>query len=84
MSGTGFYTEPLNADRIDESRSSYLGCDPLDIRGVARNHPQSEGGCNSISLNVGSDTFGESPRHQGLDSPDVREVTDNSPVMRSS
>ena len=55
LSGTRSYNEPLDADSIDEPRSSHLGCDPLDVLGVAYKHPQSEGGCHSASLNVGND-----------------------------
>ena len=47
LSGNCFYDEPLDGDSIDDPRSSQLGCDPLNIRGVAREHPHSEGGCNS-------------------------------------
>ena len=47
-----------------------------DACAVAHEHPQSEGGCHSISLNAGKDFVGETPRHQ---ESDVRTVTDNSP-----
>ena len=47
LSGTCCYNEPLDADSIDDPRSSHLGCYPLNICAVAREHPQSEGGCNS-------------------------------------
>ena len=43
---------------------------------MAREHPQSEGGCNSTSLNTGNGVVGETPRHQEYD---VRKVADNSP-----
>ena len=42
---------------------------------MARDHPQSEDGCHSISLNAGKDVDGETPRHQ---ESDVRTVTDSS------
>ena len=35
LSGAHFYDEPLDTDSIDDPRSSLLGCDPLEIRGVA-------------------------------------------------
>ena len=54
-----FYNEPLNADSIDDQSSSHLGCDPLNLRGVAH----SEGGCNSTSLNVGNNFVFKTPRH---------------------
>ena len=44
LSGTNLYKGPLDADRIGDPRSSQSGCDPFDIRGVARKHPQSECG----------------------------------------
>ena len=43
---------------------------------MACEHPLSEGGCNSTSLNVGNDIVGETPRHQ---ESDVCKVEDNSP-----
>ena len=38
---------------------------------MAREHLQSEGGCNSTSLNAGNDIVGETPRHQERGFPDV-------------
>ena len=46
---------------------------------VAREHPQSKGGCHSISLNAGNGIVGETFRHRESDSPDVRAVVDKSP-----
>ena len=43
---------------------------------MAREHPQSEGGCHSTSLNAGNGVVGETPRHQ---ESDMRTVADNSP-----
>ena len=42
LSDTRFYSDPLDAESIGDPRSSHLGCDPLDVRGVARKHQQSE------------------------------------------
>ena len=71
MSDTHFYNKPLDADSIDGPRSSHLGCDPLDIRGVARRHPQSEDGCYGTSLNVDNDIVGGTPPYHELGSPDA-------------
>ena len=79
-----FYNAPLDADSIDDPRSSHLGCDTLDIRAVAREHPQSEGGCNSTSLNVGNDIFGEVPRHRDRDSSDACVVAREHPQSEGS
>ena len=35
LSDTRFYSEPLDAESIGDPRSSQLGCNPLDIGGVA-------------------------------------------------
>ena len=35
LSGKRFYSEPLDAESIGDPRSSQLGCNPLDIGGVA-------------------------------------------------
>ena len=64
LSGTRFYSEPLDTDSIDDPRSGHLDYYPLEIRAVAREHPQSEGGCHSTSLNVGNDIVGETLVHQ--------------------
>ena len=84
MSGTCYYNAPLDADSIDDPRSSHLGCDTLDIRAVAREHPQSEDGCNSTSLNVGNDIFGEVPRHQERGSSDACVVAREHPQSEGS
>ena len=42
---------------------------------MAREHKQSDGGCNSASRNVGNGVVGERPRHQ---ESDVRTVADSS------
>ena len=76
FSGTCCYNEPLDADRIDDPRSSHLECDTLDICVVAREHPQSEDGCHSTSLNAGNGVVSDMPRHQ---ESDVCTVADNSP-----
>ena len=47
-----------------------------DACAVAHEHPQSEGGCHSISLNAGKGFVGETPRHQASD---VGTVANNSP-----
>ena len=78
LRGTCCFNETLDADSIDDPRSSHLGCDPLVICAVAREHPQSEGGCNSTSLNVGNDIVGETPRHREQGSSDACAVADNS------
>ena len=67
------------AHSIDDPRSSHLGCDPLDICGMARKHPQSDGGCDSTSLNASNGIVGETPKHQESDSLDVSAVADKSP-----
>ena len=69
------YNEPLDADIIDDPRSSHLWCDPLNLCTVARAHPSSEGRCNSTSLNVGNEIDGETPRHQERGSSDACAVT---------
>ena len=46
---------------------------------MAREHPQSGGGCHSTSLNACNGVVGETPRHQDSDSPDVRIMADESP-----
>ena len=79
LSGTRFYSVPLNADSIDDPRSSHLEFDPLDALGVALKDPHSEGGYNSTSMNVNNDIVGETPRHQGIGSPDVRAEAGNPP-----
>ena len=64
LSCTCCYKEPLDTNSIDDPRLSHFGFDPLDICAVAREHPQSEGGCHSTSLNVGNDIVSEMPQHQ--------------------
>ena len=65
------YIEALDADSIGDPRSSHLGCNTLDICAVAREHPKSESGCNSTSLNVGNAIVGETPHHQDRGSSDA-------------
>ena len=81
LSYTCCYNKPLDSDNINDPRSSHLGCDTLNICAVAREHPQSEGGCHSTSLNAGNGVVGETPRHQ---ESDMRTVADNSPKKMSS
>ena len=69
----------MDVDSIRDSRSSHLECDPFDIRGVVRKHPQSEGGCNSTSLYAGNGIVGETPGSQESDFPDICPVADKSP-----
>ena len=76
LSGICCYIEPLDADSIDDPRSSHLGCDPLEICAVAREHSQGEGGYHSTSLNVGNGVVGETSKHQ---ESDVCTMADNSP-----
>ena len=64
LSGTFCYNEQLDADSTDDPRSIHLGCDLLYICAVTCEHPQSEYGCHSTSLNVGNDIVGETPQHQ--------------------
>ena len=78
LSNTHFYNEPLNDNSIDDPRSIHLGCDPLNVRGLACKHSQSESGCNSISLNVGNEIVGKEPMHQPY-SPAICAVADKSP-----
>ena len=37
LNGTRSYNDPLDTDSIGDPRSIHSECDPLDIRGVARN-----------------------------------------------
>ena len=74
LSDTCCNNELLDANSIDDPRSSHLGCDPLDIYAVAREHPQIEGGCHSTD--AGNGVVSETPRPQ---ESDVRIVADNSP-----
>ena len=46
---------------------------------MSRKHPQSEGGCNSTSLNVGNDIVGETPRHHERGSSDACAVAREHP-----
>ena len=47
-----------------------------DARNMAREHPQSEDGCHSTSLNAGNGVVSDMPRHQ---ESGVCTVADNSP-----
>ena len=53
---------------------SYLECDSFHLSGMAHEIPQSEGGCNGASLNVGIDIVGEKPTYSGHGPPNAREV----------
>ena len=46
---------------------------------MARKHPKSEVGCNSISLNLGNDIVGEKLRHQEQGSSDICAVAREHP-----
>ena len=62
---------------------SHLGCDPLDICAVAREHSQSEGSCISTSLNVGNIISGETSRNQERGSSDACAVACEHPQIES-
>ena len=53
---------------------SHQECNSFDVSGVAREITPSEGGRDSISLNVGNKTVVKMPKHSGLVLHDVREV----------
>ena len=61
-------------------RGRHPGSNSHDVSAVAREIPQSEGGRDGTSLNVGKDIVGEKPKHAGLDPHDVREVVRVNPL----
>ena len=80
MSDTRCDNESLHAPSMVGLRARHPGNNSHDVSAVAREIPQSEGGRDGTSLNVGNDIVGEKPNHAGLGPHDVREVVRVNPL----